>query len=238
MRFFSAPSNRKDSLFYLTFQIFAQFAAADGKIVAGEIQAIERYARVELGISKRTLKYVFGIVRETKRGRAEFEKSVTKLYEIVHGNGIILESVFDVLLAIAMADHTFSIEEREFWIKAGEICGFTEKDLKRLMARHIPQPRMKKRKKRSFGGSSTNKRNDKRKTNEQYYQPRCYQILGATQQEDFESIKSKYRALVKKTHPDIVAKEGMPDEFRKTVEARFREIQEAYEEVCKLRGES
>jgi len=258
MRFFVAPSSDINSIFHLTFQIFTQFAAADGKIVASEIRAIERFARNELGLSKRLQKAVLGVVRETNCEKGEFEKSVQKLYDTVSGNRIILESVFDVLLAIAKADRSFAIEERQYWIKAGQICNFSERDLKRLMARHIAQPRMrakrrpgKRRTWRKEGGfrsasrsrknkSQRSQRNKSQQTSYQqnYFQPMCYQILGADQNEDFDSIKSKYRKLVKESHPDTIASQGVPKEFLKTIEARFREIQEAYEEVCRLRGES
>src|SRR5690348_277217 len=49
-----------------------------------------------------------------------------------------------------------------------------------------------------------------------------YQLLGVTKRSDEKDIKSAYRKLARKYHPDV-----NPND--KTAEAKFKEISEAYE---------
>jgi DnaJ like chaperone protein len=41
---------------------------------------------------------------------------------------------------------------------------------------------------------------------------------------------------VKEYHPDMIASKGLPEEFTKLAEDKFREIQEAYDRVRKERN--
>ena len=56
-----------------------------------------------------------------------------------------------------------------------------------------------------------------------------YTILGVDRSATQEEIKKAYRNLVTKYHPDKVAHLG--DEFRDIAEKRFKEIQQAYQEL-------
>lgn len=56
-----------------------------------------------------------------------------------------------------------------------------------------------------------------------------YEILGVDKNASKEEIKSAYRKLAGKYHPDKVNYLG--DEFKELAEARFKEIQEAYQKL-------
>jgi len=60
-------------------------------------------------------------------------------------------------------------------------------------------------------------------TNEERY----YQVLGLEQSASFEEIKSAYRKLSMKYHPDKVGHLG--EEFRKVSEEKMKELNEAYQ---------
>lgn len=57
-----------------------------------------------------------------------------------------------------------------------------------------------------------------------------YQILGVSRNASLEDIKSAYRKLALKYHPDKVNHLG--DEFKTLAEKRFKEIQEAYNHLA------
>ena len=58
-------------------------------------------------------------------------------------------------------------------------------------------------------------------------------VLGATASESFSEIKKKYRRLAMKHHPDKVQAQGVSPELIAISEARFKEIQHAFDIVEK-----
>jgi len=61
----------------------------------------------------------------------------------------------------------------------------------------------------------------------------AYKILGASQSDDITVIKKKYRALVKKYHPDIMKAKGASEEYIKDATIKVQEINTAYEMIKK-----
>jgi len=58
-----------------------------------------------------------------------------------------------------------------------------------------------------------------------------YTVLGISRNSSEEEIKKAYRKLVRQYHPDKVAHLG--DEFKALAEERFKQIQQAYQEITK-----
>ena len=56
-----------------------------------------------------------------------------------------------------------------------------------------------------------------------------YAILGVSKSASKDEIKKAYRKLAGKYHPDKV--DHLGDEFRVLAEEKFKEIQEAYQEL-------
>jgi DnaJ like chaperone protein len=61
------------------------------------------------------------------------------------------------------------------------------------------------------------------------YKTDAYAVLGVERNASVEEIKKAYRQLVNRYHPDKVAHLG--DEFKELAEKRFKEIQQAYQEL-------
>jgi uncharacterized membrane protein YkvA (DUF1232 family) len=58
-----------------------------------------------------------------------------------------------------------------------------------------------------------------------------YEVLGLTRGASIDEVKTAYRKLAAKYHPDKVNHLG--DEFKQLAEKRFKEIQEAYQELVR-----
>ena len=72
--------------------------------------------------------------------------------------------------------------------------------------------------------------NQKRaQTDKRFSKSDPYEVLGVRRQASIDDIKSAYRKLAAKYHPDKVVHLG--DEFRTLAEQKFKEIQEAYQEL-------
>jgi DnaJ like chaperone protein len=61
-----------------------------------------------------------------------------------------------------------------------------------------------------------------------------YRILEIEASATYEEVKKAYRKMALKFHPDRVADLG--DEAQKAAKERFQHVQEAYENICKIRG--
>lgn len=59
-------------------------------------------------------------------------------------------------------------------------------------------------------------------------------MLGLTSSATDEEIKKAYRRLILQYHPDRA--EGKTQAEKEESTRRFREVQEAYENICKLRN--
>ena len=57
----------------------------------------------------------------------------------------------------------------------------------------------------------------------------AYKILGATSNDDIDSIKKKYKSLVRENHPDILQHKGLDSSIIETHTKKLQDINEAYE---------
>ena len=78
--------------------------------------------------------------------------------------------------------------------------------------------------------SESYQENQKRaQTDKRFSKSDPYEVLGVRRQASIDDIKSAYRKLAAKYHPDKV--DHLGDEFRTLAEQKFKEIQEAYQEL-------
>jgi len=64
----------------------------------------------------------------------------------------------------------------------------------------------------------------------------AYAVLGARREDDLDTIKKKYRVLVKKYHPDIMKAKGASEEYISDATKKVQEINTAYEMVKKAKN--
>ena len=63
---------------------------------------------------------------------------------------------------------------------------------------------------------------------------RDFEVLGVSADADRDAVRSAYRGLVRKYHPDRV--DHLGPEFRELAQEKFVEIQKAYERICAAQG--
>ncbi len=64
----------------------------------------------------------------------------------------------------------------------------------------------------------------------------CYQNLGCSRSDSKEDIKRKYRKLVSQYHPDRVSGRGLSSGEVDRAEAKFKVIQDSYDQIKKEKG--
>ena len=110
------------------------------------------------------------------------------------------------LFGLAQADGAIEPSERQMIARIAQYLGIGQADFQRQELLH----------------GSAEKRLDP------------YEVLGLSPSSSDSDLKSAYRRLVKKYHPDAL--QGMGEDVVKEAEASFRQIQAAYEELCRARG--
>ena len=122
--------------------------------------------------------------------------------------------VMEYLLNLAFIDASFSKTEFMITEDIANALEIKRTDFERLIA--------------GFEAFYANKATQKALGIEQ-----AYAILGASSSEDMESIKKKYRALVKEYHPDILMGQGKEQSIIDAATTKLQEINEAYEMIKK-----
>ncbi len=110
------------------------------------------------------------------------------------------------LFALAYADGELQASERQVIARIAQYLGLNQHDFNRQELLHRP----------------TVQRRDP------------YEVLGLSPSATDAEVKTAYRKLVKKYHPDAL--QGMGEDVVKEAESTFRQIQAAYEELCAARG--
>ena len=70
------------------------------------------------------------------------------------------------------------------------------------------------------------------------YTQNPYEVLGCDEGDEFAKIKKIYRKLVKQNHPDFMHGQGMDDAQIKIATEKMQEINAAFAEIKRRRGES
>lgn len=64
----------------------------------------------------------------------------------------------------------------------------------------------------------------------------AYSTLGVSASATNDEVKKAYRRLTLEYHPDTIEGKGLGKEFTEFATKKFREVQEAYELICKQRN--
>lgn len=63
-----------------------------------------------------------------------------------------------------------------------------------------------------------------------------YKVLDSTKEDDFATIKSRYRKLMKEYHYDSIASKNLPQEMIDYAEQKTKDLNEAYSIIKKIKG--
>jgi DnaJ like chaperone protein len=194
------------TFFVAVFSMLAKLVRADGRISQDEIDTVNRFMLEDLDLDPYSRMVAMNIFRAAIESPSTFEQFATQLYGQFHAQPEILEMMIDILLRVSAADGAINHHEEHLILTAVRIFGFGETAYQALRSRYV-------------------------QTSDKYYA-----ILGVSPQDTNETIKSRYRKLVMEYHPDRIVSKGLPEEFTKFAQDKFREIQEAFDVIRKERG--
>lgn len=194
--------------FVASFSMLAKIATADGAVSAAEQRKVEEFIDKDLRLQGKSRQAALQIFQTAQHNAGTFDQFAQQFYQMFHANTQMLELMIDILYRVSYADGQMSQAERQMIHRAGRTFGFSAAGMETIESRY-----------RAKGSSESS-----------------YAVLGLSPQASNEEVKRSYRKLVSEYHPDKIASKGLPEEFIKFAHEKFREIQEAYEDIRKARG--
>lgn len=197
--------------------LMAKVAKADGRVSELEAELLgltfSDIARVfeESERVREELKAIYQTEMQTFDNTLVISKKYLKLTQNDYAKRL---KVMEYLLNLAFIDGEFSQTERMINEDISDALEIRRADFERMIEQ--------------FKTFYTHKAEQKR-----FGIQNAYDVLGVSPQDDMESIKKKYRALVKKYHPDILMGQGKDQSIIDAATAKLQEINEAYETIKK-----
>ena len=134
-----------------------------------------------------------------KKSSDGFEVYAIQVADLLKKKSPVLEELLNLLLDIAEADGEITKPEINYLKKVSQIFGFSNDDFERIVSYNT----------------------------EGLTDP--YKVLGVSQDNSFNEIKTKWKNLVINHHPDLLISQGMPEELVKKSLQRIKEVNNAWD---------
>ncbi|MBF0229667.1 MAG: co-chaperone DjlA [Desulfamplus sp.] len=193
------------TFFVAVFSMLAKIAKADGRVSEKEVELIDSFMLNELHLDIQSRESAINIFRQAINSSESFEAFASQFYLTFSGQPRIIDLMMDILFRVSFADGGITFEEERMLLSAARIFNYSPTDYAMLKSKYSK-------------GSK-----------------RFYAVLQCDESVSNEEIKKQYRKLVAEYHPDKIASKGLPEEFIKFANDKFREIQEAYNNIKKER---
>ncbi len=194
------------TFFVGAFSMLAKIAKADGHVSDKEIESIEGFMTTDLKLDATSKSIAVNIFRQAINSNESFDAFARQFYDAFRTQPQIIELMMDILLRVSAADGAISSEEEVMLLTAARTFMFSDQAYSRLKSKYVKEVN------------------------------RSFAVLGLDETATDAEIKKQYRKLVSEYHPDKIEAKGLPEEFIKFANEKFREIQEAYDEIKSQRG--
>jgi DnaJ like chaperone protein len=138
---------------------------------------------------------------------AGFETYARQIKSMFGARMDILEDLLEGLFHIATVDGAYHVQEDAFLRRVADIFGLSARCFRVIKGRYVK-------------GATADP----------------FDVLGVSTEASFEQIRSAWRALVKKNHPDQLVARGVPREAVKLAEVRLVAINKAWEELARIQA--
>jgi DnaJ like chaperone protein len=202
----SSGEESQFAFFIGAFSMLAKLSQADGRVSQTEVTSIEKFMAFDLNLNRESQTVAMNIFQAAMTSPGTFQDFAIQFYERFRFQPQLLDVMIDILLRVSIADGDLSEAEEHLILSAKFIFNISDSQYAAIKSKYL-------------------------KDDDKYYN-----ILGITRNDTNEVIRRRYRKLVKEYHPDMIASKGLPEEFTKLAEDKFREIQEAYDIIRKERS--
>ena len=202
----SSVEQHQLTFFVAAFSMLAKLAQADGRVTQQELESIEGFMEKDLRLDGESRNAAVNIFRTALNAPGTFDDFARQFYGQFHHQPQMLELMVDIMLRVAVSDGRLTQGEEALIHSAVNTFNFDTLRYEQLK-------------------SQVMRTADK-----------AYAVLGCSPDDSDDQVKRCYRQRVQAYHPDKIAAKGLPDEFTRFAQDKFREIQEAWEQVKAARG--
>ena len=210
----SMPQRERSKLFCASAAaMLAKMAKADGAVSEAEIAGVENAFR-RLGFTAAARRYAIDVFRRAKDDRHTIYEYAQEFAAAVDSVEV-RELFYEILWDVACADGDFSRTVL-------------------LILQRIP---------RALGVRidwyayfASQRLHERRQAASRDPLAEAYAVLGASANDSTDELKRKYRELAKKSHPDALRAQGLPEEMVGKATERMSRINEAWAAVKEARG--
>jgi DnaJ like chaperone protein len=193
----------------------AKVAKADGRV--HELEA-ELIGNMFNDISQvfpephRVKEYLKEIFAEEKQKPRNVDGVVSHLYVLIRRDRAKRQMMMNFLINIAFIDGEVSHAEENLLTKIAAFLHFSSMEFDSMMNQF----------RSNYSQSTVHSTLDE-----------AYKLLDVSPEDDIKTIKKKYRALVKKYHPDIIQAQGADEHYIQDATKKIQAINDAYELIKK-----
>jgi len=199
----TGQEQRQAVFFTATFAMLGKMAKADGRVCENEISVVRTFMHDKLRLDSTTQKFAMGVFNEAKDNNTPFADYARQFGQVFQGEPQLRMMFFEMLFTVALADGVLHPAEEQILRAAPSLLGLQSGAYETV--------------RRQFVSDLSHH----------------YAVLGLENNADTSAVKKAYRKLVSEYHPDKVISKGLPEDFIKFAEEKFREINEAYEAIQK-----
>ncbi len=202
----TGQEQRQAVFFTATFAMLGKMAKADGRVCDDEINAVRSFMRDKLRLDQVTQKFAMGVFNEAKDDAIPFEDYARQFGQVFQAEPQLRTMFYEMLFTIALADGVLHPAEEKFLRAAPSLIGLQSGAYETVRRQFISDI------------------------------SHHYAMLGLEDGSDMSAVKKAYRKLASEYHPDKIVSKGLPEDFIKFAEEKFREINEAYEAITKAKA--
>lgn len=225
-------------------ELCAKMCKSDGVVTREEIDAF----RSRLVIAPEDMPLVSTLFNRAKKSTVGFEGNAQEIRTVLANNPTQLSAVVEVLYEIALSDKYIAPGERAFILRVAEIFNLSPLQLQEIERRLTvgtqgPSSQYAK----DAKGRANYSRGQRQEQNQNEHHQNSgnpfersaitgkdpYKILGIKEGVGKDAIKSAYRKLVAKNHPDKLRGDGATDQEVKRAEEKMTELNAAYAELIR-----
>ena len=201
----TGQEQRQTVFFTATFAMLGKMAKADGRVCENELSVVRTFMHDKLRLDGPAQQFAISVFNEAKDNSTSFEEYAQQFGQVFHHEPQLRMMFFEMLFTMALADGVLHPSEERILRAAPRLLGLQSDVFDTV--------------KRQFVSDLSHH----------------YAVLGLKNDADMDEVKKAYRKLVSEYHPDKIVSKGLPEDFIKFAEEKFREINGAYEAIQKVK---